>query len=200
MTSSAIDPEDIGILLEDGAKSVGQLAGWLKQPVPAVLAVLTRMGRAGQVERVGPQRLWALTRSQASRPAVPTAASTVGAAAPADRSRCNGPRRTPEPADSDGPALDDDDAWDELAVGVPDYDAAPSWDEVARPEPDVDDQPAPRRPGRKPKALRQAPPPSTSGPAWWVGLSREQHRAEIDRRKDTMGRSREAQRVTGLPR
>lgn len=178
---------DLEILLEGGPADTSTLARWLRLTVNETEAQLRRLERQGRVRYLRSVQRWALALAAPvppARPAVPTAPATVSAAAPADRSRASGPRRTTEPADADGPALDD---WiDDAVEDVPDLD-------------DVDAI-TPRRPGRKPKALRQPPAASTSGPAWWVGLSREEHRAEADRRAADMSSSREARGIKGVPR
>lgn len=155
-----INLEDVCLLLEDGPHSMGQLATWLSVSVPTVKSALVRLGRAGRVQCVGEQRLWALAPP---RPVASAAAAPMSSPEP--------PARRPDPSQAQEvrlqPASDADDA--DPPVGdddlEPDSDAALVDEFLA---------PARRGPGR-PKPLRQSSPEQkvTRGDAWWVGLPRD---------------------------
>lgn len=170
-----INLDDVLVLLEDGPHSMGQLATWLSTSVPTVKSALVRLGRAGRVRCVGPQRLWELVPASDLGPP-PAAASGP---TPADQGRCaqkaevssqksegSSPDITPEP---------DDDA---------DADVADEFLEPVR---------------RRPKALRQpsaAASTTQRGTAWWVGLDRAAHNAHAAAHSASMSNSREGRSLS----
>ena len=146
-----INLEDVLVLLEDGPHSMGQLAGWLATSVPTVKSALVRLGRAGRVRCVGPQRLWELVPAAGEEFTQPPAIQN---------------RKSPAPR----PSLDDDltpdaqdDAFDADAAAVDDF------FEPVRP------------PVGRPKALpqpRAATATTERMEPWWFGLSREEHQRQ----------------------
>lgn len=179
-----IDPEDLLVLLEDGPKTVTQLASWLRQPVPAVLAELRRLARDGRVHRDGPQRLWGLAFGY-----VP---GTV------ERRLKEAAERLRQPAATDPSAA--------MPAGSADVEASipELHDDVVDPDLDgVDDEffeePV-RKPAGRQRTLRQVKAPSQTGPSWWEGLSREDLSREAQARRSGMSGSREARFIHGMPR
>ncbi len=197
---SAIDHDDLLLLLEDGPQHVSQLSVWLKAPLLGVVLALRDLASLGVVHQVGDERRWAIV--SVPPPAAPDVAPSPGAPTRKARAGTSTPGRAVPRARPTPSGSPDEDELDNAAIDA--HEAVDDGD----PDPDTDllDEllapPRPRRPGRPPRALRQPHERPSQvalskdrAPAWWVGLSREAFAAESRRRQTNMSASREAKMV-----